>query len=129
MKISAQTEINELSESLKVIADPRRLLILDLLMQGVQCNCELGGKLNMAPNLISHHLHVLRQAGLIVTQRDTQDARWIYYSINRGALDQLMNSLESFFDINRIQPRNTDCGPQKEGSGSCREKLTRVEER
>lgn len=123
-----QTELNKLSEQLKVIADPRRMLILDLLMQGVQCNCELGGKLNMAPNLISHHLNVLRRAGLITTQRDSQDARWIYYSINQAAIHQLMNSLDNFFDFTRSQPRSLECGPQREVSGSCREKLTGVNE-
>jgi ArsR family transcriptional regulator len=128
MMMTTSLEINELSDKLKVIADPKRLLILDLLMQGVQCNCELGGKLNMAPNLISHHLNVLRQAGLIFTQRDTQDARWIYYSINQSAVHQMMNALNGFFDVNRIQPRNPSCGPQKEGTESCREKYTHLAE-
>ena len=31
-----------LAERLKVLAEPKRLLILHLLMEGVQCNCELG---------------------------------------------------------------------------------------
>lgn len=34
-------------------------------MEGVQCNCELGDKQQMAPNLISHHLSKLRAVGLV----------------------------------------------------------------
>ena len=71
--------IDPLAESLKVLAEPKRLQILNLLMSGVQCNCELGEHLQMAPNLISHHLRVLRQAGLVDVERDTLDARWLYY--------------------------------------------------
>ena len=35
------------AERLKVLAEPRRLLILHFLMEGVQCNCELGDQLDM----------------------------------------------------------------------------------
>ncbi len=61
------------ADKLKVLAEPKRLLIINLLMEGVQCNCELGGALQMAPNLISHHLSVLRQAGLVDMERDPLD--------------------------------------------------------
>lgn len=101
-----------LAERLKVLAEPKRLRILNLLMEGVQCNCELGDALEMAPNLISHHLSVLRQAGLVEVTRDAVDARWIYYAINRAALQELNAALGAFFDPARIQPRRPACGPQ-----------------
>ena len=101
-----------LADRLKVLAEPRRLRILNLLMEGVQCNCELGDALEMAPNLISHHLSVLRQAGLVEVTRDAVDARWIYYSINRAALQDLNAVLGAFFDPARIRPRRPACGPQ-----------------
>jgi len=101
-----------LADRLKVLAEPRRLRILNLLMDGVQCNCELGDALEMAPNLISHHLSVLRQAGLVDVTRDAVDARWIYYAINRPALDELNAVFGAFFDAARIQPRHPACGPQ-----------------
>lgn len=106
------TNLQTLAERLKVLAEPKRLLILNLLMQGVQCNCELGDHLQMAPNLISHHLSVLRQAGLVEAERDTFDARWVYYSINRAALEELNAVFSAFFDPARIQPRHPACGPQ-----------------
>lgn len=106
------TNLLQLSEWLKVLAEPKRLLILNLLMEGVQCNCEIGEKLQMAPNLISHHLGVLRQAGLVEVERDTIDSRWLYYSIRREALDNLNLSFSEFFDPERIKPRRLTCGPQ-----------------
>ncbi len=101
-----------LADTLKVLSDANRLMIFDMLMQGVQCNCELGDKLKLPMNLISHHLKVLRDAGLVDAERDPVDARWVYYSINRKALDQLRAELDTFLDLKRIQPRSPSCGPQ-----------------
>ncbi len=106
--------LKSLAERLKVLAEPKRLLLFDLIMQGVQCNCELGASLNMAPNLISHHLTVLRQAGLVDIERDAFDGRWVYYSINTQALEELNATFGAFFDPQRIQPRRLTCGPQGE---------------
>lgn len=101
-----------LANRLKILAEPKRLLILELIIQGLQCNCELGEALDMAPNLISHHLSKLREAGLVNAERDPLDARWVYYSINQAALDELTAAFGAFFDPNCIQPRRKTCGPQ-----------------
>ena len=106
------TNLQLFADRLKVLAEPKRLLILHLLMEGVQCNCELGDALEMAPNLISHHLSVLRQAGLVEIERDAVDARWVYYSINQAALNELTEMFGVFFDLARIKPRRPSCGPQ-----------------
>jgi len=105
--------VDVLAGWLKVLAEPNRLRIVDLLMQGEQCNCEMGGKLGMAPNLISHHLGVLQKAGLIEARRDPDDARWVHFSMNRDALSGLNGALVSFFDPTRIQDGlGASCGPR-----------------
>jgi ArsR family transcriptional regulator, arsenate/arsenite/antimonite-responsive transcriptional repressor len=105
-------DLMKLSKWFKVFSEPKRLLIFDLLMQGVQCNCELGETLDIAPNLISHHLGILRKAGLVEVERDAIDSRWIYYSINQKALQTLYQAFGDFFDPQRIKPRRPTCGPQ-----------------
>lgn len=116
MKGIARPPINlqTLADRLKILAEPKRLLILHLLMEGVQCNCELGDALQMPPNLISHHLSVLRKAGLVDIERDAVDARWIYYSINQATLNELNELFGVFFDPARIKPRRPTCGPQEQ---------------
>lgn len=104
-------DLYALSDQLKVLAEPKRLLILHMLMEGVQCNCELGDALNMPPNLISHHLRVLREAGWVDVQRDPLDARWVYYSINRDTLAGLAYIFGRFFDLEHVKPRRPTCGP------------------
>jgi ArsR family transcriptional regulator, arsenate/arsenite/antimonite-responsive transcriptional repressor len=110
-KAEAPTKFDTLSIWLKALAEPNRLRIVDLLMQGEQCNCEMGGKLNMAPNLVSHHLRVLQEAGLLVMRRDPDDARWIHYSMDQTALAALNRAFSTFFDPARIQPRQASCAP------------------
>lgn len=109
---SPPVNLESLAERLKVLAEPKRLLIFNLLMEGVQCNCELGDFLQMPPNLISHHLSKLRASGLVDVERDAVDSRWIYYSVNRTALDELNSTFGRFFDPTRIKPRRTTCGPR-----------------
>lgn len=112
MKLSSPAELQSLAERLKVLAEPKRLAILNLLMEGVHCNCELGEFLDMTPSLISHHIRTLREVGLVEMERDVIDGRWIYYSVNEQALTELNAAFGSFFSPQRIQPRRPNCGPQ-----------------
>lgn len=104
--------LTDLATILKILSDPTRLAIFDLLMQGVQCNCEIGDQLGLQMNLISHHLKALRGAGLVNVERDSVDARWMYYSVNRETLADLNDKLAIFLDPHRIQPRLPSCGPR-----------------
>lgn len=97
---------------LKALAEPNRLRIFDLLMQGDSCNCELNERLGLAPNLLSHHLRVLQQAGLVHSRRDALDARWIYYSANKDAVKRWQGWFSQLLDPNRIQERPVLCGPE-----------------
>lgn len=110
--IYAKEQVTDLARWLKVLAEPNRLLLLEQIIEGVQCNCELGEALHLAPNLISHHLSVLRETGLVNVERDPNDARWVYYSVNLAALEEFRQSLGAFFDPERTQPRRVVCGPQ-----------------
>lgn len=107
-----QDEINKLARWFKLLGEPKRLLLLESIISGVQCNCEIGKSLGMAPNLISHHLSVLREAGIIETERAVGDSRWIYYSVNPQVMQQLQGIMATFFDRGRIQPRHMHCGPK-----------------
>lgn len=109
---TSPTDIDFLLKQIKALANPKRLQIVHLLMAGIHCNCELGEALDMPPNLISHHMSILRDIGLVDVERDAVDARWVYFSINETALAELNQAFGAFFDANRIQPRRPTCGPQ-----------------
>jgi ArsR family transcriptional regulator len=102
-----------LATRLKALADPRRLSIFEMLMEGVQCNCEIAERLDLSLSLISYHLRILTEAGLVQGERDPHDARWLYYTINGQALVELKQEMAHLLDAKRIQPRQPSCGPNK----------------
>jgi len=111
-KTAPPPDLEEVAALLKVLADANRLRILDLLMQGDSCNCELNDKLGLPPNLLSHHLRVLRKAGLVNSRRDALDGRWIYYAANRESMTRWQRWFAEFLNPARIQERPVLCGPE-----------------
>lgn len=109
---SSGETIEDLALVLRALSHQWRLKILNLLMEGVQCNCEISQRLGLSLNLISHHMRILREAGLVESERDAKDARWIYYSINKDEVQDLAVKLSRLLDVSRIQPRSPSCGPQ-----------------
>jgi ArsR family transcriptional regulator len=103
----------------RALGDPRRLAIFQLLMQGTYCNCEIGEELGLAPNLISHHLKVLREAGLVEAERHPTDARWILYSLSREALAEARDLCGALLDPERIGTRVPASCRTAEGACAC----------
>lgn len=64
------------------LSDPIRLSILDQLHRDQRCVCELQEALGIAPNLVSYHLRILREAGLVVSSRR---GRWVDYRLSDDA--------------------------------------------
>lgn len=110
--IFAEVTMDEAATVFKALADSNRLRILDTLIQGDSCNCELKDRLGLPANLLSHHLGILRKAKLIHSRRDALDGRWIYYAANQAAIAQWQIWFSEFFDPSRIQLRPQLCGPE-----------------
>ncbi len=76
---------------LSVVADPVRWKVLHHLAQrGETCVCDLQEQVPVAPNLLSYHLKVLREAGLVTTARR---GRWVDYSLAESAGGRLLGAL------------------------------------
>jgi ArsR family transcriptional regulator len=75
---------------MKALADPTRLRIVALLGAGPRCVCSLQEEVDVAANLLSHHLKVLREAGLIA---GTRRGRWIDYRLRAEAFDDTLRLL------------------------------------
>ena len=75
---------------LQAVADPVRWTVLTRLAQSPRCVCDLQEHVPVAPNLLSYHLRVLREAGLVTA---TRRGRWIDYALANDALDRLSAAL------------------------------------
>jgi ArsR family transcriptional regulator len=89
---STAAELSELSgaELLSVAADPVRWRLLAALSGGTRCVCRLQPDAGVSAPALSHHLRVLREAGLVVAARR---GRWIDYTLATDALIRLSEAL------------------------------------
>ena len=72
----------------KALADPVRLQLVDVLRKhaGKVCVCELVPLFDLSQPTVSHHLKVLRDAGLVASERR---GLWAYYYVLPDALEEL----------------------------------------
>ncbi|TKS63320.1 MAG: transcriptional regulator [Nitrospira sp.] len=68
------------------LSDETRLALLEQLIEGEQCVCELTDAMKATQSRLSFHLKVLKDAGFI---RDRREGRWMYYSIDPDAVEEL----------------------------------------
>ena len=64
---------------------------MERLKDGEQCVCDLTDALKTGQSRLSFHLKVLKDAGLI---QDRPEGRWIYYSLNAEALEELEDTVQ-----------------------------------
>ncbi|MEP9394269.1 metalloregulator ArsR/SmtB family transcription factor [Gordonia sp. VNQ95] len=79
--------------ALKALADPVRLRLVSEVAThpgGEACVCDISGSFAVSQPTISHHLKVLREAGVVTSERR---ATWVYYRVNTGVLSQLSELL------------------------------------
>ena len=88
----AEADAVTLAPVFKALADPVRLRLFSLIasFDGEACVCDLTGQFDVSQPTISHHLRVLREAGLVDCQRR---GTWVYYWVLPGALSQLSSLL------------------------------------
>ncbi|MFD4874242.1 ArsR/SmtB family transcription factor [Streptomyces sp. NPDC058420] len=80
----------DLAKVFKALGDPVRLRLMSMIASrgqgGEVCVCELTPAFDLSQPTISHHLKLLRQAGLIDCERR---GTWVYYWALPGVLDKL----------------------------------------
>jgi ArsR family transcriptional regulator len=90
-------EAEALSRAFEVLAHPVRLQLLDVLArnEGRVCVCDLEAAVSVKQPTVSHHLKLLRRAGLVESERH---GVWAYYFVNREALEALRSEVDRFID-------------------------------
>jgi ArsR family transcriptional regulator len=84
---------SEMAPVLAALADPVRLRIISMLsaaFEGRACGCELEGPLGLSQPTVSHHLKVLREAGLVTSERE---GRWVHYRLIQDRLADVSRAL------------------------------------
>lgn len=103
-----QYQASELAAMFKALGDPVRLRLLSLIAShpgGEACVCEISPTFDVSQPTISHHLKLLRSAGLLDCERR---GTWVYYWVVPSALQQLSTVLHV---DDHLTATTTGCGP------------------
>jgi len=102
----------ELAARLKALGHPARLHIVELIHErgGEICVCEFAPRLGLSQPTISHHLKVLREAGLIESR---QEGTWVYHTIRRAAVSELLDAVGSWSRAVEVEAESASacCAP------------------
>lgn len=90
----------------KALGEPQRLRIYKLLFDGERCVCDIEASVRLPQNLVSHHLRVLRDAGLIEFRKER---RWSYYRISKAQQATLQPAMSDLFDPSRVSDAPAQC--------------------
>ena len=94
--------MTDLSNQLKVLADPTRLKILDFLLEPLQsccsredgvCGCDLETFLGFSQPTVSHHMKQLVAAGFVTAEKR---GRWVYYDLEPHTFEQVKDALTKY---------------------------------
>ena len=91
-----------MGDAFKALADPTRRHILELLARGDMTAGEIAAHFSMTKLSVSHHLNILKSAGLICDQRSGQN---IVYSVNLTVFQELV---KWFYDVNLVKGEPDD---------------------
>lgn len=103
------------ASTLKALADPLRLRMLSSIAtapMGESCVCDLAELAEVSQPTVSHHLSVLKNTGLLSSERR---GTWVYYSIpptRRKAITALLDSFAPEAVVNADSPSDPDAGSQ-----------------
>jgi ArsR family transcriptional regulator len=102
-------QLGPLPPLLKVLADPTRLRIVGYLTQRELCVCHLEQLLGISQSMTSHHVGILRRAGLLVQRREERDIRWVYYRLNPEAIARLREQFNGLLDLSHFDTTPAHC--------------------
>ena len=85
----------EISKKLKVLSDPKRLEIIDMLSCDELCACEILEQFDITQPTLSNDMKRLEDANLVISRREGKN---IYYIANKKILKEMQSNLKEIFD-------------------------------
>ena len=85
------------------LSDPIRINILELMMNGEICVCDIVKVTGLSQSKISYHIKILKDSGLI---SDRKEGRWVYYKLDLEVLSDIQNWMGNLI---RSSKNNRNC--------------------
>ena len=75
----------------KILSDPNRIMIVDMLSCGELCACTILEAFDLTQPTLSHHMKVLCRSGLVSSRKD---GKWTHYSLNLEKFSELTSFIK-----------------------------------
>ncbi|MBS3971027.1 MAG: winged helix-turn-helix transcriptional regulator [Clostridia bacterium] len=93
----------ELEQVFKALADVTRLKIVQMVSEKEMCVYDIFQELNISQPAVSHHLKILKQAGLIVGRKR---GKWVLYSIDDNRRD-FLKLIDWYYDNQELKTKSS----------------------
>ena len=80
------------------LSDPIRINILELMMNGEICVCDIVKVTGLSQSKISYHIKILKDSGLV---SDRQEGRWVYYKLDLEVLSEIQNWIDNLIQSSK----------------------------
>jgi ArsR family transcriptional regulator len=92
-----------MDNTFKALADPTRRKILEMLREKNLSAGEIADAFDMTKPSISHHLAILKNAELVLAERDGQN---IIYSLNSSVMQEFLQQMLSLFHLGEEEKKS-----------------------
>ena len=107
MSPSVTKKLSSVARIFHALSDETRVQIIEQLKDGEQCVCDMTDAFKTGQSRLSFHLRVLKDAGLVL---DRPEGRWVYYSLNQEAADDLQD-IVNWFKTPSMRSAKKGCCP------------------
>lgn len=106
MATATELDITRAAQLFHALSDETRLEIVQRLLSGEKCVCDLTDALDAAQSRLSFHLKTLKDAGIV---DDRKAGRWVYYTLNREAIGELEQIVKDIKPTRRASTPSDCC--------------------
>lgn len=104
---------------LKVLSDPKRLKIVDMLTEGELCACKIQVEFDITQPTLSHDMKLLCDAGIASARKE---GKWMHYTLNKEVLGEVHQMLGDLI----AKEQNRGCSCSLEGEDKVENKRTKL---
>ena len=91
---------------MKALTDENRLAIMLALQHGEKCGCDLLEELNITQPILSHHMKILADSGLVDYYKE---GKWMHYSISAKGVQEFRDMVASYARCDCETDGNVTC--------------------
>lgn len=77
----------------KALGDRNRVVIMDMIKDGEMSAGRILAEIKMGQSILSHHMKILCDSGIVNARKES---RWVYYSVNKEAVDEITASMKEW---------------------------------